>query len=257
MRALAANTPHGLALCGAAVLVLVRLVGDEQVERALEKLPLDELGRLVAAFAKAELHVGHRTFHPVGLPIREDQLAVAIHQVDELVDVVPEHRREEGVTELLHQLLRGDFANGWNTLQCLEHGRGLVAGGQASGTDQRPQRCTAVAALAAGLLGFEFDRVDRLAVEVGDDVAAIRARRHVAVRRAPPNEDRFPVEPHPHPHAAQDEELLALGRHAQLLAQFQQLDQGVRAIEHPDLGAGHRLLDFAPPLVDQVGWREH
>ena len=43
----------------------------------------------------------------------------------------------------------------------------------------------------------------------------------------------------------------------QLLAQFQQLDQRVRAIEHPDLGTGHRLLDFAPPLVDQVGWREH
>src|SRR3546814_14539838 len=78
--------------------------------------------------------------------LREDQLAVAIHQVDELVDVVPEHRREEGVAELLHQLLRGDFPDGWNTLQCLEHGRGLVAGGQASGTDQRPQRRTAVAA---------------------------------------------------------------------------------------------------------------
>src|SRR3546814_5723209 len=73
----------------------------------------------------------------MGLPVREDQLAVAIHQVDELVDVVPEHRREEGVAELLHQLLRGDFPDGWNTLQCLEHGRGLVAGGQASGTDQR------------------------------------------------------------------------------------------------------------------------
>src|SRR3546814_3303426 len=92
--------------------------------------------------------------------LREDQLAVAIHQVDELVDVVPEHRREEGVAELLHQLLRGDFPDGWNTLQCLEHGRGLVAGGQASGTDQRPQRCTAVAAFVAGLLGFEFDRVE-------------------------------------------------------------------------------------------------
>ncbi|GBC59009.1 hypothetical protein PSNTI_45090 [Stutzerimonas stutzeri] len=248
--------PHGLALCGAAVLVLVCLVGDEQVERALGKLPLDELGRLVAALAEAELHVGHRTFHPMGLPVREDQLAVAIHQVDELVDVVPEHRREEGVTELLHQLLRGDFPDGWNTLQCLEHGR-LVAGGQAPGTDQRPQRCTAVAALAAGLLGFQLDRVDRLAVEVGDDMPAIRTRRHVAVNRAPANEDRFPVEPHPHPHAAQDEELLALGRHAQLLAQLQQLDQCVRAVEHPDLGAGHRLLDLAPPLVDQVGWREH
>jgi hypothetical protein len=46
-------------------------------------------------------------------------------------------------------------------------------------------------------------------------------------------------------------------RHAQLLAQLDELDQRVRAVEHPDLGAGHRLLDFAPPLVDQVGRREH
>jgi hypothetical protein len=161
---------HGLALGGAAVLVLVRLVGDEQVERALRQVALDELGRLVAALAEAELHVGHRTFHARGLTVRKDQLAVAIHQVDELVDVVPEHRGEEGVTELLHQLLRGDFPDGRDALQGFEHGRGLVAGGQASRTDQRPQRCGAVAALAAGLLGFELDRVDRLAVEVGDDV---------------------------------------------------------------------------------------
>ncbi|MNN26003.1 hypothetical protein D3C81_1394970 [compost metagenome] len=65
------------------------------------------------------------------------------------------------------------------------------------------------------------------------------------------------MESHPHPHATQDEKLLAPRRHAQLLTQFQQLDQRVRAIEHPDLGTSHRLLDFAPPLVDQVGWREH
>jgi hypothetical protein len=58
-------------------------------------------------------------------------------------------------------------------------------------------------------------------------------------------------------HAAQDEELLARGLHAQLLAQLDELDQRVRAIEHPDLGAGHRLLDLAPPLVNQVRWRKH
>ena len=52
-----------------------------------------------------------------------------------------------------------------------------------------------MAALAAALFGFEFDRVDGLAVEVGDDVAAVRARRHVAVGRAPPGEDGLPVEP--------------------------------------------------------------
>ncbi|MDT4869165.1 hypothetical protein FQZ97_1041810 [compost metagenome] len=69
----------------------MRLVGDEQVERALGKLPLDELRWLVAAFAEAKLHRRHRTLHALGLPIREDQVAVAIHQVDELMDVVAEH----------------------------------------------------------------------------------------------------------------------------------------------------------------------
>ncbi len=65
------------------------------------------------------------------------------------------------------------------------------------------------------------------------------------------------MEPHPHPDAPQDEKFLACGRHTQLLAQLDELDQRIRAIEHPDLGAGHRLLDLAPPLVDQVGRRKH
>lgn len=65
------------------------------------------------------------------------------------------------------------------------------------------------------------------------------------------------METHPHPNPAHDEEFLAPRRHAQLLAQCQQLDQGVRAIEHPDLGAGNRLQDFAPPFVDQVGRRKY
>jgi hypothetical protein len=42
-------------------------------------------GRLIAALAKAELHVGHRTFHARGLTVGKHQLAVAIHEVDELV----------------------------------------------------------------------------------------------------------------------------------------------------------------------------
>ena len=88
------------------------LVGDEQVERALRQVALDELGRLIAALAKTELHVGHRTFHARGLTVGKHQLAVAIHEVDELMDVVAEHRRQEPVTELLHQLLRGDLSDG-------------------------------------------------------------------------------------------------------------------------------------------------
>ncbi|MNT53057.1 hypothetical protein D3C72_1901250 [compost metagenome] len=86
--------PHGLALCGAAVLVLVRLVGDEQVERASRQVALHEFGRLIAALAEAELHAGHRAFHALGLAVGEDQFALVVHQVDELVDVVAEHRRE-------------------------------------------------------------------------------------------------------------------------------------------------------------------
>jgi hypothetical protein len=99
----------------------------------------DELGRLVAALAEAELHVGHRTFHARGLTVGKHQLAVAIHEVDELVDVVAEHRGQEAVAELLHQLLRGDFPDGRDALQGFEHGRGLVAAGQAARADQRPQ----------------------------------------------------------------------------------------------------------------------
>ncbi len=85
----------------------------------------------------------------------------------------------------------------------------------------------------------------------------MRARPHVTVKGTVSHEHRLPVKAHAHAHTAEDEELLALRRHAQLRAQLQQLDQRIRAIEHPDLGAGHRLLDLAPPLVDQVGWREH
>ncbi|SSW73808.1 hypothetical protein AVE30378_06155 [Achromobacter veterisilvae] len=248
---------HGLALGAAAVLVLMRFVRDEQVERALRKIPLDELRRLVAALAEAELHVGHRTFHARGLTVGKHQLAVAIHEVDELVDVVAQHRGQEAVTELLHQLLRGDFPDSRDALQGFEDSRGLVTAGQASRTDQRPQGRGAMAALPAVLLGFECDRVDRLAVKVGDDSAAVRAGRHVTVAGAPPGEDRLPMEPHPHPYTTQNEKLLTRGLHPQLLAQLDELDQCVRAVEHPDLGARHRLLDLASPLVNQVWRRKH
>src|SRR6218665_866869 len=47
----------------------------------------------------------------------------------------------------------------------------------------------AMAALPAVLLGFEFCRIDRLAVEASDDGAAVRAGRHVAMAGATPGED--------------------------------------------------------------------
>ncbi|WP_273270931.1 glutamine--tRNA ligase [Methylophaga sp.] len=37
----------------------MRFISDEQIERALRQVPLDELGRLIAALAEAELHIGH------------------------------------------------------------------------------------------------------------------------------------------------------------------------------------------------------
>ena len=235
----------------------MRFISDEQIERALRQVALDELGRLIAALAKAELHVGHRTFHARGLTVGKHQLAVAIHEVDELVNVVAEHRGQEAVAELLHQLLRGDFPDRRDALQGFEHGRGLVAAGQAARADQCPQGRSAMAALPAGFLGFERDRVDRLAVEVGDDRAAVRARCHVAVAGAPRGENGLPVEAHPHPHAAQDEELLTRGLDTQLLTQLDELDERIRPVEHPHFGARYRLLDLAPPLVNQVRWRKH
>ncbi len=173
------------------------------------------------------------------------------------MDVVAQHRRQEAVAELLHQLLRGDFPDGRDALQGFQHGRGLVAAGQAARADQRPQGRGAMAALPAVFLGLERDRVDRLAVEVGDDRAAVRARRHVAVTGAPLGEDGLPVEPHPHPDPAQDKELLARGLDIQLLAQLDELDERVRPVEHPHLGACHRLLDLAPPLVNKVRRRKN
>src|SRR6218665_496173 len=66
-----------------------------------------------------------------------------------------------------------------------------------------------MAALPAVLLGFEFCRIDRLAVEASDDGAAVRAGRHVAMAGATPGEDRLPVEAHPPPHPPPDEEIPA------------------------------------------------
>ena len=121
------------------------------------------------------------------------------------MDIVAQHRRQEPVAELFHQLLCGDFADGRDALEGFEHGRGVVAADQ--------------------------------------QVAC--------------NERRLPVEPHPHPDTPQDEELLARGLYTQLLAQLDELDQGVGAVEHPDLGARHRLLDLTPPLVDKVRRRKN
>ncbi len=49
---------------------------------------------------------------------------------------------------------------------------------------------------------------------------------------------------------------LAGGRYAELLAQLQQFDQRVGAVEHPHLRAGDGFEDFPPPFVDRVRRRQ-
>ena len=66
----------------------------------------------------------------------------------------------------------------------------------------------------------------------------------------------LPVKAHPHANAAEHKELGLGGFETQHRAQLKQLSQGVRPVQYPDLGTRHRLQDFAPPLVDQVGWRD-
>ena len=99
------------------------LVGHQKIECALRQVALDELGRLVAALAEAELHRGHGPFHPTGLPIGKHQLAVAVHEVDELMDVVSQHAGQEPIAELLHQPLGGDFPDGRDAFEGLENRR--------------------------------------------------------------------------------------------------------------------------------------
>src|SRR3546814_7566544 len=99
----------------------------------------------------------------------------------------------------------------WSSDVCssdLQHGRGLVAAGQRPRTHQRPQRTAAAIALAAELFRLQLLSGDRLTVEVGDDLSAVRAGPHVAVTGVLAREGGFPVEPHPHADPTEDETLL-------------------------------------------------
>src|SRR3546814_9179343 len=102
------NDTHRLALVRAARLVLMRLVSDKQVERTLRQIAFDELGGLVAAFTKTELHAGHRALHPLRLPVGKNQLPPVVHQIDEVMQVVTQHRGQKAITEHLHQFLRSE-----------------------------------------------------------------------------------------------------------------------------------------------------
>jgi hypothetical protein len=64
----------------------VALVHDQDAEVVLWQVALDELGGPVAALAEAELEVRQCSFHSRGLAVAEHELAVVVHQVQELVD---------------------------------------------------------------------------------------------------------------------------------------------------------------------------
>src|SRR3546814_13153689 len=96
----------------------MRLVSDKQVERTLRQIAFDELGGLVAAFTKTELHAGHRALHPLRLPVGKNQLPPVVHQIDEVMQVVTQHPGQKDITEHLHHFLCGGFTQGWDTLYC-------------------------------------------------------------------------------------------------------------------------------------------
>src|SRR3546814_4703483 len=94
----------------------MRLVSDQQVERALRQIAFDELGGLIAAFTKTKFHAGHGAFHTVRLTVGKNQLSSVVHQIDEVVQIVSQHRGQEAVTRLeehtseLQSLMRISYA---------------------------------------------------------------------------------------------------------------------------------------------------
>lgn len=60
---------------------------------------------------------------------------------------------------------------------------------------------------------------------------------------------------HAHPYPSQNEKLRAGSRNVKLFAQQHQLDERIRAVEHPDTGIFNGLQYFTPPLVNQMHQR--
>ena len=135
---LAGQHTHGLPLSRTLVLVLVPFIHHQQPEIVPRQVAFDELGGLVSALPDAELKVGHAALHARGLPIREHQFAVLVHQVEELVHVVPQHGAQHLLAKGVEQLGRCLLANGGHLLQGPEHQ--VVHGfNGAAGADQGPQ----------------------------------------------------------------------------------------------------------------------
>src|SRR3546814_15636902 len=95
----------------------MRLVSDQQVERALRQIAFDELGGLIAAFTTTNFHAGHGAFHTMRLTAGKNQLSSVVHQIDEVVQIVSQHRDQESFTEHLHSIQCGGFTYGGDTLQ--------------------------------------------------------------------------------------------------------------------------------------------
>src|SRR3546814_14437699 len=74
--------------------------------------------------------------------------------------------------------------------------------------------------------------MDRLTIQIGDRCPAVRAGTNLAVKRSLAHKCRFPVKTHAHAHATNNEKLLAHRLRTQLLAQLNELEQGIRAVEH-------------------------
>ena len=122
--------------------------------------------------------------------------------------------------------------------------------------DQRPERPTTGGTGTSTVTTLELLHRDQVAFQVPEDLPAIRARSEQLPPGAFLPAGEPPVEAHPHPHAAEDEELLAsVVGVAHLISQLEQLES-IWAIEYPDSGGWDGLQDLAAPLVDQVRRRD-
>src|SRR3546814_13761553 len=78
--------------------------------------------------------------------------------------------------------------------------------------------------------------MNRLTIQISDCCPTMRTGTNLAVKRSLAHKCRFPVKPHAHAHATDNKKLLARRLRTQLFAQLDELEQGIGAIEHPNLG---------------------
>lgn len=185
LAALAGQHAHGLALGRSLVLVLVPLVDDEQPEIPARQIPLDELGRLVAAFSEAELEAGQGPLHACGLPVAEDQIPLLVHEVEELVDVVTQHGAEQVLAKRGEQTISRLGADGGHLLQSIRH-QVPEAALRATRSHERPQSLAAGIALTAMVSQLDGCQLGGQRQDVS--VVVFRAEQRSAARASRPAE---------------------------------------------------------------------